>query len=46
MFKDIETFLLITERYRSLLDAEIANTVSSPEELEDERRYLRTVLSR
>ena len=36
----------LRQRYRELLQAEIANTVTSPEEGEEERRYLLTVLSR
>jgi RNA polymerase sigma-70 factor (ECF subfamily) len=33
------------QRYRELLEVEIANTVASPEEVADERRYLLAVLS-
>lgn len=36
----------LRERYRELLHAEIADTVSSPEEVEAERRYLLEVLGR
>jgi|HubBroStandDraft_1064217.scaffolds.fasta_scaffold99494_2 RNA polymerase sigma factor (sigma-70 family) len=36
----------LRQRYRQLLEEEIANTVTSPEEAEDERRYLLAVLSR
>lgn len=35
----------LRRRYRELLEAEIANTVSSPEEVIEERRYLFSVLS-
>ncbi|MBI5383417.1 MAG: sigma-70 family RNA polymerase sigma factor [Verrucomicrobia bacterium] len=35
----------LRQRYRELLEAEIANTVSSPEEVIEERRYLFSVLS-
>lgn len=35
----------LRQRYRELLEAEIANTVSSPEEVTAERRYLFSVLS-
>jgi len=35
----------LRRRYRELLQMEIANTVASPEEVEEERRYLLTVLS-
>lgn len=35
----------LRQRYRELLEEEIANTVASPEEVEDERRYLLAVLS-
>lgn len=35
----------LRQRYRQLLEEEIANTVSSPKEIEDERRYLLAVLS-
>jgi RNA polymerase sigma-70 factor (ECF subfamily) len=36
----------LRQRYRELLEAEIADTVSSPEEIAEERRYLLSVLSR
>jgi RNA polymerase sigma factor (sigma-70 family) len=36
----------LRQRYRELLEAEIANTVSSPEEVDAERRYLLEVLGR
>jgi DNA-directed RNA polymerase specialized sigma24 family protein len=36
----------LRQRYRELLEAEIGSTVSSPEEVEEERRYLLEVLSR
>jgi RNA polymerase sigma factor (sigma-70 family) len=36
----------LRRRYRELLQEEIANTVASPEEAEEERRYLLAVLSR
>jgi RNA polymerase sigma-70 factor (ECF subfamily) len=36
----------LRQRYRELLQEEIANTVTSPEEAEEERRYLLAVLSR
>lgn len=36
----------LRQRYRELLEAEIANTVSSPDEVEDERRHLLSVLAR
>jgi RNA polymerase sigma factor (sigma-70 family) len=36
----------LRQRYRELLEEEIANTVTSPEEAEEERRYLLAVLSR
>jgi RNA polymerase sigma-70 factor (ECF subfamily) len=36
----------LRQRYRELLQEEIANTVASPEEAEEERRYLLSVLSR
>jgi len=36
----------LRQRYRQLLEEEIANTVTSPEEAEEERRYLLAVLSR
>jgi RNA polymerase sigma factor (sigma-70 family) len=35
----------LRKRYRQLLEEEIANTVSSPEEVQEERRYLLSVLS-
>jgi RNA polymerase sigma-70 factor (ECF subfamily) len=35
----------LRQRYRELLEAEIANTVASPEEVAEERRYLLSVLS-
>jgi RNA polymerase sigma factor (sigma-70 family) len=35
----------LRQRYRQLLEAEISNTVASPEEVADERRYLLSVLS-
>ena len=35
----------LRQRYRELLEEEIANTVASPEEVEEERRYLLAVLS-
>jgi RNA polymerase sigma-70 factor (ECF subfamily) len=35
----------IRQRYRELLEEEIANTVASPEEAVEERRYLLSVLS-
>jgi RNA polymerase sigma-70 factor (ECF subfamily) len=35
----------LRQRYRELLEKEIANTVSSPEEIEDERRQLLAALS-
>jgi RNA polymerase sigma-70 factor (ECF subfamily) len=35
----------LRQRYRELLEAEIANTVSSPEEIEQERRHLLAALS-
>jgi RNA polymerase sigma factor (sigma-70 family) len=34
----------LRQRYRELLEAEIANTVGSPEEVAEERRYLLSVL--
>ena len=34
----------LRQRYRELARAEIANTVSSPDEIEDEMRYLFAVL--
>ncbi|HEV2207703.1 MAG TPA: sigma factor [Verrucomicrobiae bacterium] len=34
------------QRYRDLVRAEIANTVASPEEIDEEMRYLLTVLAR
>jgi RNA polymerase sigma factor (sigma-70 family) len=36
----------LRQRYRRLLEDEIANTVSSPEEVQEERRYLLSVLGR
>ena len=36
----------LRRRYRDLLEEEIANTVTSPEEAADERRYLLEVVSR
>jgi RNA polymerase sigma factor (sigma-70 family) len=36
----------LRQRYRELLEEEIAQTVSSPEEIREERRYLLAVLSR
>lgn len=36
----------LRERYRALLDIEIANTVASREEIDEERRYLLSVLAR
>jgi len=36
----------LRRRYRELLEAEIARTVSSPREIEEERRYLFSILSR
>jgi RNA polymerase sigma-70 factor (ECF subfamily) len=36
----------LRQRYRELLQEEIAHTVASPEEAEEERRYLLAVLSR
>ena len=36
----------LRQRYRELLEAEIANTVASSEEVADERRYLLSVLSK
>ena len=36
----------LRRRYRELLEAEIANTVASPEEVAAERRYLLSVLSK
>jgi RNA polymerase sigma-70 factor (ECF subfamily) len=36
----------LRQRYRELLEAEIANTVASPEEVAEERRYLLSVLSK
>ena len=36
----------LRQRYRELLEEEIAQTVSSPEEISEERRYLLAVLSR
>jgi RNA polymerase sigma factor (sigma-70 family) len=36
----------LRQRYREVLQEEIANTVTSPEEAEEERRYLLAVLSR
>jgi len=36
----------LRQRYRELLQEEIANTVASPEEAEEERRYLMAILSR
>ena len=36
----------LRKRYRELLEAEIANTVSTPEEVEEERRHLLSALSR
>lgn len=35
----------LRQRYRELLEREIANTVASPDEVEEERRYLLRVLS-
>jgi RNA polymerase sigma factor (sigma-70 family) len=35
----------LRQRYRELLEEEIANTVASPQEVEEERRYLLAVLS-
>jgi RNA polymerase sigma-70 factor (ECF subfamily) len=35
----------LRRRYRELLQEEIANTVGSPEEVDDERRYLLSVIS-
>lgn len=35
----------LRRRYRELLEEEIAHTVSSPEEIQEERRYLLSVLS-
>ncbi len=35
----------LRQRYRELLEEEIGNTVGSPEEIEEERRYLLAVLS-
>lgn len=35
----------LRQRYRELLEEEIANTVASPKEVEEERRYLLAVLS-
>ena len=35
----------LRQRYRELLEQEIANTVSSPAEIEEERRYLLRILS-
>jgi RNA polymerase sigma-70 factor (ECF subfamily) len=35
----------LRQRYRELLEEEIANTVASPGEVEEERRYLLAVLS-
>lgn len=35
----------LRQRYRELLEEEIANTVTSPKEVEEERRYLLAVLS-
>ena len=35
----------LRKRYRSLLEAEIANTVSSPDEVKQELAYLLTVVS-
>ena len=35
----------LRQRYRELLEAEIANTVSSPEEIDQERRHLLAALS-
>lgn len=35
----------LRQRYRELLEREIANTVSAPEEIDEERRYLLRVLS-
>jgi RNA polymerase sigma-70 factor (ECF subfamily) len=34
------------QRYREILKDEIAQTVSAPEEVEEEMRYLLTVLAR
>ena len=36
----------LRQRYRELLEAEIANTVATPEEVAEERRYLLSVLSK
>ena len=36
----------LRQRYRELLEAEIANTVASPEDVADERRYLLSALSK
>lgn len=36
----------LRQRYRELLEAEIANTVAAPEEVAEERRYLLSVLSK
>ena len=35
----------LRQRYRELLEHEIANTVTSPDEIAEERRYLLTILS-
>lgn len=35
----------LRQRYRELLEAEIANTVSSPSEISEERRYLLSILT-
>jgi DNA-directed RNA polymerase specialized sigma24 family protein len=35
----------LRRRYREMLEAEIANTVSSPDEIEEERRFLLNALS-
>ena len=36
----------LRQRYRALVQEEIAHTVASPEEVEEERRWLFKVLSR
>ena len=36
----------LRQRYRELLETEIANTVASPDEIAEERRYLLSVLNK
>ena len=42
---DARAYMPLRQRYRDLLREEVANTVASPAEVEDELRYLLTVLS-